>query len=124
MTSLIPAGARTPPANTSPPVSQCVLYVHMSAGARPECARTHPVQLLLKPVDGLVPLAAKLGAGVQHALGHRRAREQLHQALDALVGALLVVVLEALDRVEQTLSAVALVLGALPPPSAGQSDAH
>lgn len=76
-------------------------------------SHTHPVQLLLEPVDGLVPLPAELGAGLQHALGGRTAREQLHQTLDALVGALLVVVLEALDGVKQALSAVPLVLGTL-----------
>ncbi|CAN7976309.1 unnamed protein product, partial [Ixodes persulcatus] len=70
--------------------------------AMPE--RTYPLQLVVQPVDGGGPLALELAVGVQHVCGCRARPEQGHQALDALVSTLLVVVLAALDRVEQALS--------------------
>ncbi|CAN7997795.1 unnamed protein product, partial [Ixodes pacificus] len=79
-----------------------------SAGAMSE--RAYPLQLVVQPVDGGGPLALELAVGVQHVCGCRARPEQGYQALDALVRTLLVVVLAALDRVEQALSVWGLTL--------------
>ena len=72
-----------------------------------------PLQLVVQPLNTPGPLPLQLSVGVQHGAGGRALGEERHQDLNTLVGALLVVILAALDRFQQAVPAAVVVRDAL-----------
>jgi hypothetical protein len=62
----------------------CVLIV---------ACRIWPVKLFVKPIYSCRPFAFEFDIGQQNLVGRRARREERHEALDTLIGSLVIVIL-------------------------------
>ena len=90
--------------------SKIVLQIFLTAPVNIKVKKTfqqaYPFEFITQPFHGPIPLPLEIAGRLQQPVSGVAITEQRHHAFDALVGALLVVVLGALDGVKQAISII------------------